>query len=335
MRFSLRQRSAPVRNWLVVLLLAGLGYGGWLFFREYRIAGWDQVRLVPRGSITGSSNGIPLRQTHTIRIATFNIQVFGSSKIDKPHVVEILARIVRQFDVVAIQEIRSREQDLLPRFLDVVNATGRKYDYVIGPRLPRTPGAANPEQYAFVFDQETIEVDRLQLYTIDDPDDLLAREPFVAWFRVRGPPSDQAFTFTLVNIHTDPDKAAFEVDQLGQVYRAVVNDGRGEDDVILLGDFNADCQSLERLRRAAAIECALDGQPTNTRGTNSYDNIVFDRHATVEFTGRAGVLDFMRQFNLTLDQALEVSDHLPVWAEFSAWEGGRPGSVASLPSLQR
>ena len=29
----------------------------------------------------------------------------------------------------------------------------------------------------------------------------------------------------------------------------------------------------------------------------------------------------MRQYNLSLQEALEISDHLPVWAEFSIFEG--------------
>ncbi|GIW93544.1 MAG: hypothetical protein KatS3mg110_1585 [Pirellulaceae bacterium] len=322
-----------MRRTLALLALAALGYLGWQFFQKYDIAGWDALRVVPRGASSADSPAV--RPAATIRIATFNIQVFGTAKLNKPHVVEYLARIVRQFDVVAIQEIRSRDQDILPRFLEVVNATGRKYDYVIGPRLPRGPNASNPEQYAFLFDQETIEVDRSQLYTIDDPDDLLVREPLVAWFRVRGPPPDQAFTFTLVNVHTDPDIAEYEVRHLAQVYRVVLNDGRGEDDVILLGDFNVDDQRLGPLRAIPGMECAVVGVPTNTRGTAQYDNLVFHRQATVEFTGRAGVWDFMREFNLTLEQALEISDHLPVWAEFTVWEGGRPGAVAARsPTLR-
>ena len=51
---------------------------------------------------------------------------------------EKLAIIVRQFDVVAIQEIRTKDNGHLPRFVDLINATGRHYDYVIGPRLGRT-----------------------------------------------------------------------------------------------------------------------------------------------------------------------------------------------------
>jgi deoxyribonuclease-1-like protein len=65
-----------------------------------------------------------------------------------------------------------------------------------------------------------------------------------------------------------------------------------------------------------------------------YDNIVFDQRATVECTGRSGVLDLMAEFGLTEQQALEVSDHCPVWAEFNVYEGykgapvtGRPGEL--------
>ena len=42
--------------------------------------------------------------------------------------------------------------------------------------------------------------------------------------------------------------------------------------------------------------------------------------------------DFMRGFNLTQDQAERVSDHLPIWAEFSVYEGGRPGPIAARPA---
>jgi hypothetical protein len=73
------------------------------------------------------------------------------------------------------------------------------------------------------------------------------------------------------------------------------------------------------------------GVPTNTRGNRSYDNLVFDQRATVEFTGQAGVFNLMQQYQLTVDQALKVSDHLPVWAVFRAYEGGQPSQLARQP----
>jgi hypothetical protein len=51
----------------------------------------------------------PLTATEgdTIKVASFNIQVFGTSKLGKPEVMDVLAKVVRRFDVVAIQEVRS------------------------------------------------------------------------------------------------------------------------------------------------------------------------------------------------------------------------------------
>ena len=54
---------------------------------------------------------------------------------------------------------------------------------------------------------------------------------------------------------------------------------------------------------------------------------IVDRMATVEFTGSAGVLDLMERFDLTKEQALAISDHFPIWAEFSIHEGGQPGRL--------
>ena len=71
-------------------------------------------------------------------ISSFNIQVFGESKLAKPQVVEILARVVRKFDIVAIQEVRAKSDDIIPRFIQAVNAYGSRYHYLIGPREGRT-----------------------------------------------------------------------------------------------------------------------------------------------------------------------------------------------------
>lgn len=252
-----------------------------------------------------------------VRIASFNIQVFGEAKIEKRLNADRLAKVIRQFDVVAIQEIRAKAQDFLPYFVDVVNADGSRYDSVIGPRLGRSN---SKEQYGYLFDTRRIEVARRGVYTVDDPHDLLHREPLVARFRVKGQPAREAFTFTLVNIHTDPDETDHELDVLDDVFQVVQDDGTGEDDVILLGDLNVDDRKLGQLGRLPGIQWVISGQKTNTRQTQQYDNILFDRRSTTEFTGRSGVFDLRRELGLTLEQALELSDHYPVWAEFSARE---------------
>lgn len=254
----------------------------------------------------------------TIKIATFNIQVLGTSKLQKTSVMQVLADVVRRFDVVAIQEVRSVDDTILPQFAALINATGVRYDFLIGPRLGRTN---SKEQYAILFDTSRIEFDPSSVYTVPDPQDLLHREPLVARFRPRGVPPNQAFTFSLVNIHTDPDETVSELDALADVFVGVQQNGTGEDDVILLGDLNVDEYRLGNLGRLPGIGCVVSGVPTNTRRNRTYDNILLDRRATVEYTGRWGVLDLMQEFSLSLAQALEVSDHMPVWAEFSVYEG--------------
>lgn len=302
---------------------------GWFFLQKFQLTGFENLQLTPRPAGNATTGPLPVKRTgEAIRIASFNIQVFGESKINQPQAVDLLARICREFDIIAVQEIRSRSDDVIPRFVDAMNAGGRQFDYVVGPRIGRT---TSKEQYAYIFDRQSVEIDRRQLYTIDDPDDLLHREPLVGWFRVRGPRADQAFTFSLVNIHVDPDEVKHELGIYDDVFRKVRDDGRREDDVILLGDFNASDRQLGELGVMPGIIAAISGLPTNTRGNAQFDNIVLQRDATREFTGRSGVYDFMREFNLTLEEALVISDHLPVWAEFSVYEGGLPGSIARQP----
>ncbi|MAT73044.1 MAG: endonuclease/exonuclease/phosphatase [Planctomycetaceae bacterium] len=270
----------------------------------------------------------------TIRIASFNIQVFGKTKASKPYVMYTLAEIVRQFDVVAIQEIRTQDDYHIPNFVKLINQSGsrpRKYDHLVGPRLGNT---VSTEQYAFVFDTERIEMDHSSYYTVRDPDNLLHREPLVASFRTRLDP-DTAFTFTLINVHTDPDVVDMELDALAEVYRVVRRAGGNEDDVIMLGDFNADDKHMGRLGQIPGIQPLVTGVFSNTRQNKLYDNLVVHQYSTTEYTGRSGIFDVQRQFNLSLDQVEQVSDHVPVWAEFSAFERDYAGRIASRRGMVR
>lgn len=263
-----------------------------------------------------------------IRIASFNIEAFGNTKAAKQYVMVRLADIIRKFDIVAVQEIRSQNEYLVPNFVQLVNQPGRRYDYVIGPRLGRTP---SKEQYVFIYDTDRIALDPQSVYTISDPDDLMHREPLVATFMARGVDPDEAFTFTLVNVHTDPNEPDLskELDAMAEVYRVVRRSARQEDDVILVGDFNADDRSLRRLGQLPGIFPLIAGVSTNTRQNKQYDNIIIHQPSTTEYTGRSGVFDVMRNYNLNEQQALEISDHFPVWAEFSVYERDYAGRVAN------
>jgi endonuclease/exonuclease/phosphatase family metal-dependent hydrolase len=185
-----------------------------------------------------------------LRIGSFNLQSFGDSKLKQTLVVESIARIVRQLDVVALQSIQSRQLNLIPELVDKVNQSDRRYEYCIGPRVG---SEGKQQQFAFVFDTDRIETDRQMLYTVDDPEHLLEFEPLVAWFRYREAPWNQAFTFTLVNLWIDPLNEDRERKLLPDLIHSVQKDGRQEDDIILCGDFGCSSQQLTSLKNIGMI----------------------------------------------------------------------------------
>lgn len=323
-------------SWLVIagvgLLLGFMGLGAMNGDASLKQVG-EILGKLASSTKTLTPSVPPPRGNETIRIASFNIQVFGESKLSDAASMQAIVAILQNFDLIAIQEVRAANQDVLPQLIQMLNSSGKfQYDYAIGPRLGRS---SSKEQYAFIFDLASIQIDRNQLYTVEDPGDRLHREPLVGWFRARLPAGQEnlAFTFSLADVHTDPDEVEFELGALAEAFYRIRDDKvRNEDDVIMLGDFNARESELRQLGALPGLVKVITGTtPTNTLRTAQYDNILFHGTITNEFTGRGGVYDFMRDFNLTQEQAERVSDHLPVWAEFSVYEGGRPGPIAARP----
>ncbi len=325
--------------WRIILVAtaAALGVGGWYASANYSLevhrsldGKFQYVRIVPRtasGTVPseGAADQPPAASTRpAIRVATFNLDGLDDNRLANPKVCDSLVRILSRFDVVALQHVHSGNRGVLMRLKDQINATGRCFDFVTCPTLDRDP----VEIYnAMLFDATTVEVDPKTVHSIDAPPGTFHVLPLLAEFRVRGPPPSEAFTFMLVNVLVDPRRGPQELDALADVFRAARDGGQGEDDIIMLGDLETDPEHLGRLGRVPGLVAAVNGVPTTTRGTRLADNILFDRSATVEYTGRSGVLDMIRELDLTPQEALDVSEHLPVWAEFSSYENGQASHV--------
>lgn len=282
--------------------------------------------VVPAGNQLSQQSGAWQQSAMpTITIASFNIQVFGTTKVGDRWVLERLAATIRAFDVVAIQEIRSNDQTLIEQFIQAINSDGSQYSYVIGPRVGRT---SSKEQYAYVYNTKRIVCLKEQAYTVSDPANLLHRPSLVAHFQVLAGGQAQPFSFTLINIHTDPDEIDSELNVLADVYKNVRQYEYPEDDIILLGDLNCGPKEFKALGQIPGIFPLIQNVATNTRQTKLYDNIVVDGYSSQEFTGRSGVWNLQQYYKITLDDALRLSDHFPVWAEFSAYE-----AVPQLPAM--
>ena len=300
---------------LVFLILLAVA-GSWMFFNEVPLTD----SLWPQGAL--HAVGTPARisqEAGRIRIATFNLDGFDVAKVARRDVLVAISHILARFDVIALQEIESAEHHLLPTLVDEVNRqSGGGYDFVIGPRVGR---GDRQRQFGFIFNRRTVQLDRYATYTINDPDDLINHEPLVGCFRAAKVPTDQAFTFSLVNLRVDEEEAQREAALLPQIFASVRDDGRAEDDVILLGDFQG-ARSLPGMTWIVGEASWAE---------EFHDNLVMDSSATTEFTGRSGIFDVVRELNLDAEAASRISRHFPVWAEFTAVEGGVPGYVARRP----
>jgi deoxyribonuclease-1-like protein len=320
------------KQFLILFVFAAMG-GGIYFCLNYEVQsqlteGKRTWRIVARTAEPARATPVESTATSlrpTIRIATFQLGRLDDAKLAGRRANDVLVRLLPRFDLIALQGVRGKNQGVLVRLVEQLNTvSGRKFDFATCPTQQRD---ALEHYSAFVFDCGRIDVDRTTVHFVEDRLGRLRNKPLAGSFRVHGPDPAEAFTFTLINVEADPDHAAAEMDVMAEAFRAVRDDGRGEDDIILLGDLENDDQHLGQLGKLLGVTALVSGVPTTVRGANLLDNILLDRRATSEFTGRVEVVDMMREFELTMPGAQEVSEHLPVWAEFSVYEGGQAGHV--------
>uniref|UniRef100_A0A3P9MNY8 Deoxyribonuclease-1-like 1 n=1 Tax=Oryzias latipes TaxID=8090 RepID=A0A3P9MNY8_ORYLA len=256
------------------------------------------------------------------RICAFNLQHFGESKSKKSDVMQTLVRIITRCDVCLLQEVRDSKGGALPELLEQIRRFDPKHQYksVSSERLGRSD--SYQEQYVFIYRSSTTTVTDEYQYPDDRPgdEDAFSREPFIVRFKA---PQTAVKEFVLIPQHTTPTNTTKELDALYDVLQQVRKMWK-TDNVMLLGDFNADCSYLPKKNRKNVrliTDTSLswlipDTADTTVRSTTScaYDRIVvhgetFDR-AIVPSSAKA--FNFQEEYGLTEKQALNVSDHYPV-----------------------
>jgi endonuclease/exonuclease/phosphatase family metal-dependent hydrolase len=252
-----------------------------------------------------------------LNVASFNIQVFGQAKMSKPHVVEVLVKILIQYDIVLIQEIRDASDTAIHQLLRDVNNAGAPdvWRIMLSERLGRT---TSKEQYAFFYKQRTVGV--LNVHQWPDVGDIFEREPYIVHFKAL---NNAVGDFAFLGIHVKPDDAVVEIDKLYDVYESVSRMW-GLPEMLLGGDFNAGCNYVKaadwpkiRLRTDHRFLWVIgdDANTTVNQNTNcAYDRLVLagPRLQNNYVAGSAAVHRFDIIQGLNNTHALEVSDHYPV-----------------------
>ncbi len=271
-------------------------------------------------------------------IATWNIRTFstvypsfeenpGSPKRNL-RALAIIAEIISHFDIVAIQEVK-RDVTGLRMLLEML---GPQWGVLLSDVNEGKEG--NKERLAFVYDKRRVEPSGLAGEIVLPPDwgsqaiEQFARTPYAVSFRS----GNEAFILVTVHIKYGSGNPEERVPELEAFAEWMANwsarDKRYHQDLIVLGDFNIDRRGDPRFEAFASrglnVPEPIRGISTNLatgKKAKHYDQIGwFMGRLQMEFTGKAGTVNFahavFKEMSLR-SMSFRVSDHLPLWAEFS------------------
>ena len=253
-----------------------------------------------------------------IKVAAFNIQIFGKTKREKDDVMDVLKRIAQEFDIMLVQEIRDVKEETAPYYLQKINeAAGyQKYAFQRSERLGR---GSSKEAYAYFYNTDEIEFIEGSAYVYNDINDVFQREPYIASFKSGN------FDFTLAGIHVKPDDADSEIGHLADVVDSILVKDPNEKDIIVMGDFNADGSYFDENDNINPFKFSkyhwaiTNNMDTMTKTDWTYDRIVM-MNATLSYeymSNSAAVFYFDKEYALNEEKlVLEVSDHYPIYAKF-------------------
>jgi endonuclease/exonuclease/phosphatase family metal-dependent hydrolase len=281
--------------------------------------------------------GVPAKVAdRNLLIASWNIRSFGSvhpsfdenrgSPKRNLRGLAHIAEIVRLFDVVAVQEVRGSLQGI--RLL--LDWLGPDWDVIVS---DVTRGrAGNSERLSFMYDRRRVQPSGLAAELVvpplagGDTTRQFARTPYAVSFRAAEE------EFVLVTLHvlygSVPEDREEELRAIAEwLADWGSDDDRYHRDLIVLGDFNIDRRGDPRFEVFTStglnVPHAIRNARTNiyAHDAKHYDQIGwFMEQIQIGHTGRAGIVDFSDAVfrELTLSQkSWRVSDHLPLWAEFS------------------
>ena len=257
-----------------------------------------------------------LNRSEVARIATFNIKVFGKTKMGKPEVVTQLVDTVLQYDLVAIQEIKDIDETVPYDFLaELNNASGNFWNMSLSVRSgTQADDQSSQEQYAYYYNHSVFrEIGEGELYN-DSANDYFQREPYRAQFELLNASGNSSgFDFTLFTIHTKPASALAEIDALHEVIQSYQENDSTETDVILLGDLNADCSyaSAQELWQSPLRQPQYNWLVNDIADTTvSSTDCAYDRIITLDDLNGRLVGSWGIDTSIT---NTSVSDHYPVW----------------------
>ncbi|XP_069329839.1 deoxyribonuclease gamma isoform X2 [Eulemur rufifrons] len=227
-----------------------------------------------------------------LRICSFNVRSFGESKREDQKAMGVIVKIIKRCDIMLLMEIKDSNNMICPMLMEKLNG------------------------------EKLVSVKKSYLYhdSQHGDGDVFSREPFVVWFHS---PHIAVKDFVIVPLHTTPETSVKEIDELADVYLDVKHRWKAEN-FIFMGDFNAGCSYVPkkawkniRLRTDPRFVWLIgDQQDTTVKKSTkcAYDRIVLRGQEIVSSVvpESNGIFDFQKAYDLSEEEALDVSDHFPV-----------------------
>lgn len=285
-------------------------------------------------------SGIPEKRIdQNLIVGTWNIRAFGrvfGQWTENPadpkrnlRAMASIAEIVRQFDVIAIQEVKGDTAGL--RMLQN-EFLGPNWGVLMSDISAGSGG--NTERLAFLYDKRRAQPSGLAGEIVlpptpaGNPMAQFDRTPYIVGFQ------SAAESFSLLTTHIKYGKESVDrIPELTALASYIATELRSraktkgeESNLIVLGDFNIDDRGSNPLFQAF-ISSGLTVPPqllglrtTYDTKPKYYDQIAwFMGDLNLLTNGRAGVIDFAGAIFKEMEpkqMSFRVSDHFPLWVEF-------------------
>lgn len=272
-----------------------------------------------------------------MKIASFNIQRLGPTKLSDKNIVKYLIKIFSRYDIIIMLEVVDKTGKAIEKFLKELNSTGankkRPFTMIGSSRLGRS---LYKEQFVCFYRED--EAKLVDTYQYEDnqvgDEDAFSREPFILRFSCK---HTVLKDLVLIPVHTKPKDSQKELDELYDVFLQVKEKWK-TDNVMILGDFNADGAYVSK-KKMKSIRIRTDPDfhwligddvDTTARLSNdhTYDRIVVykDDMFDAVVPGSAKPFNFQAAYKLSEEMALDISDHYPVEVSLKKTTAAKTGS---------
>ena len=264
---------------------------------------------------------IPNAKKNNLRLLTWNIRAFGERKEDKA--VRYIAEIFRNFDIVAIQEIKSNLGGL--EYLQ--SLLGKNWEFLF------SEVTGNRNRFAFAYNKSRVKftgfASGIILYPGGSkesfPSPEFLRPPFMASFRING------CDFVLVNVHfrfIPMERRLEEIRNFSKYMNTFAIEHSLGADIIACGTTHLDTTGqiapIEELtKRGFIIPKKMMDLPSTIKKTKSYVHIGYQKipNSAVKFLD-GGIIDFVGSvYENDPKLPWKFTDILPIWAEFKTKAG--------------